>query len=144
VNFNLTYSSNQVICFQNKILVAVSGTANGGVWIYTDTLVGIKRTGNNISNKFSLKQNYPNPFNPSTKIKFEIPLSPLSERGVGGFVTLKIFDLLGREVAILVNEQLEPRTYEVEWSGTNYPSGVYFYKLVTDEFTESRRMVLLK
>ena len=148
VNFNLTYSSNQVICFQNKILVAVSGTANGGVWIYTDTLVGIKRTGNNISNKFSLKQNYPNPFNPSTKIKFEIPLSPLSERGVGGFVTLKIYDLLGREVAALVNQSLQPGIYEVEWLANDYPSGVYFYKLHitvgTENFNETKRMVLLK
>jgi hypothetical protein len=143
-NYNLTYSSNQVISFQNKILVAVSGTANGGVWIYTDTTVGIRRAGSNVANKFSLEQNYPNPFNPSTTIKFDIPLSPISERGAGGFVTLKIFDLLGCEAATLVNEQLKPGTYEVEWNAGDYPSGVYFYKLTTGNYSESKKMILLK
>jgi photosystem II stability/assembly factor-like uncharacterized protein len=98
----------------------------------------------NYTNAFSLSQNYPNPFNPSTKIKFQIPLSPLSERGVGGFVTLKIYDILGREVATLVNQQLKPGTYEVEWDGTNYPSGVYFYKLTSGDFSSSKKMVLVK
>jgi len=102
------------------------------------------RTNSVIAENYKLYQNYPNPFNPSTKIKFDIPQSPLYERGEGGFVNLKIYDLLGREVATLVNQQLKPGTYEVEWDGTNYPSGVYFYKLSTDSFNESKRMVLLK
>jgi hypothetical protein len=97
-----------------------------------------------VPQSYALYQNYPNPFNPTTKIKFAIPLSPLSERGVGGFVTLKIYDLLGREVTSLVNQQLKPGTYEVEWDATKYSSGVYIYKLTSGNFTESKKMVLVK
>jgi hypothetical protein len=61
-----------------------------------------------------------------------------------GVVTLKIYDLLGHEIAVLVNEQLKPGTYEVEFDGTNYPSGVYLYKLTTGDFSESRKMILVK
>jgi photosystem II stability/assembly factor-like uncharacterized protein len=106
--------------------------------------VGVKRMYDIIPKSFFLSQNYPNPFNPTTKIKFEIPLSPLSERGVGGFVTLKIYDLLGRVVATLVNEHLKLGTYEVEFDGTNYTSGVYFYKLTAGDHSETKKMVLLK
>jgi hypothetical protein len=120
--------------------------------LYGDTsLTGLEPVSTRIPSDYKLSQNYPNPFNPSTKIKFDIPLSPLSslpaserERGAGGFVTLKIYDILGREVAMLVNEQLKPGTYEVEWDGSNYPSGVYYYRLITGEFSETKRMVLIK
>ena len=67
-----------------------------------------------------------------------------AESGRGVLVVLKIYDVLGREVATLVNEKLSPGTYEVEWNGSNYPSGVYFYKLETESFSETRKMVLLK
>ncbi|MGA2668622.1 MAG: T9SS type A sorting domain-containing protein, partial [Ignavibacteria bacterium] len=86
---------------------------------------------------------YPNPFNPTTKIKFQIPLNKGGERGLS-FVTLKIYDLLGREVATLVNQQLKPGTYEVEFNGTNYPSGVYFYRLTTNNNTATKKFVLVK
>jgi photosystem II stability/assembly factor-like uncharacterized protein len=85
---------------------------------------------------FSLSQNYPNPFNPNTNINFQI--SKTSD------VKLIVFDVLGREIANIVNEQLLPGTYEIEWDGTNYPSGVYFYKLITAGYTGTRKMVLLK
>jgi hypothetical protein len=91
---------------------------------------------------FSLSQNYPNPFNPTTKIKFNVS-SDSRFRGNDN-VTLKIYDVLGREIAILVNEQLSPGTYEVEWDGSNYPSGVYFYRLTAENYSETKRMVLLK
>jgi hypothetical protein len=107
-------------------------------------IIGINNISSNIPSEYKLFQNYPNPFNPSTKIKFSISLFPLSERGVGGFITLKIYDLLGHEVATLVNEQLHPGTYEVDWDGTNYSSGVYFYKLSAGDFSESKKMILLK
>ncbi len=88
-------------------------------------------------------QNYPNPFNPATMIKFEVPTLPLI-KGAGGMdVRLTIYDLLGREVATLVNEQLKPGTYEVEWNTSAYYSGVYFYKLQTESFTQTRKMLLL-
>jgi hypothetical protein len=112
-------------------------TTNGGV-------VGVSIITNEIPESFSLSQNYPNPFNPSTKIKFDIPLSRGVPEGHGVSVTLKIYDLLGREVATLVNQQFKPGTYEVDWDGTNYPSGVYFYKLTTCFFKQTKRMVLIK
>ncbi|RPI16579.1 MAG: T9SS C-terminal target domain-containing protein [Ignavibacteriae bacterium] len=121
-------------------------TTNGG-------MVGIEPVSNELTLSFSLSQNYPNPFNPTTKIRFEIPLSSkilLSGRGVPGsagrgvLVKLVIYDLLGREVEQLLNEELQPGTYEVNWDGNNYPSGVYFYRLITQDFSESKRMVLLK
>ncbi|MGA2669688.1 MAG: T9SS type A sorting domain-containing protein [Ignavibacteria bacterium] len=107
-------------------------------------LIGVKKISESVPQSYALYQNYPNPFNPATKIKFQIPLSPLYERGVGGFVTLKIYDLLGRKIATLVNEQLKPGTYEVEWDASIYSSGVYFYKIKTESFNQTQRMVLLK
>jgi photosystem II stability/assembly factor-like uncharacterized protein len=118
-------------------------------------LIGIRKISTEVPSGFSLSQNYPNPFNPVTKIKFEIPLSPLSERGVGGFVTLKIYNLLGRQVASLIpplwggQEGLQPGTYEVVWDGSNYPSGFYFYKLMVSgvepgDYTETKKMILVK
>lgn len=89
---------------------------------------------------FSLSQNYPNPFNPTTNLKFSVP-----EKGL---VNLTIYDALGRIVETLVNSELNPGTYKAGWSATggakNYPSGVYFYKLTTGEFSETKKMVLLK
>jgi hypothetical protein len=115
--------------------------------VYGDTsLTGINKISNEVPETFSLSQNYPNPFNPTTKIKFSIPniTPPLIQGGQGGLTTLTIFDILGREVATLVNEKLSPGTYEVEFDGSNYSSGVYFYKLITTEFSETRKMVLIK
>ncbi|MFI5145287.1 MAG: T9SS type A sorting domain-containing protein, partial [Ignavibacteria bacterium] len=93
--------------------------------------------GNEIPDKFDLLQNYPNPFNPSTKIKFDVPQNI-------GIVTLKIYDLLGREVIALLNKKLQPGIYEVEWDGSNFASGVYFYKLAAGDFVETKKMVLMK
>ena len=78
--------------------------------------------------------------NPTTKIKFDIPPS----RGARGMTNLTVYDVLGREVATLVNQQLTSGKYEVKWDGSNYPSGVYFYKLTTGGFTETKKMVLIK
>ena len=85
---------------------------------------------------YVLYQNYPNPFNPETNIKFN-----LSDRG---FVSLKIFDILGREVAVLVNEAMEPGIHEFNFNAGQLNSGVYLYRLTTENFTETKRMVLLK
>ena len=103
-------------------------TTNGGVFV--------NQISNEIPEGFSLYQNYPNPFNPTTKIKFQI--SKLSD------VKLIVYDILGREVATLVNERLKAGTYEVEFEGTSLPNGVYFYTLITDSFKETKRMVLKK
>ena len=86
--------------------------------------------------KFSLSQNYPNPFNPSTKISFDIP--KLSA------VKISVFDVMGREVDVLVNERMQPGTYQTDWNASKYPSGVYFYKLQSGDFSSVKRMVLVK
>ncbi|MBL8017438.1 MAG: T9SS type A sorting domain-containing protein, partial [Ignavibacteria bacterium] len=95
-----------------------------------------------IPQKYELLQNYPNPFNPMTKLRFNIPLL----RGVaeGRGVLLKVYDVLGKEIAVIVNENLRPGTYEIEWYASNIPSGVYFYSLMTNEFTQTKKMVVLK
>jgi photosystem II stability/assembly factor-like uncharacterized protein len=87
-------------------------------------------------NKFSLSQNYPNPFNPSTVISYRLP--------VIGFVTLKVYDLLGREIATLVNEEKPAGEYEVEFDGSNLTSGIYFYQLKAGSFIETKKMILIK
>ena len=97
-----------------------------------------------IPKEFALHNNYPNPFNPVTKIKFDIPPSKSYGLVQGGMTFLTIYDILGKEVATLVSQQLKPGTYEVEWNAAAYPSGVYFYKLTTPDFTETKKMVLLK
>jgi hypothetical protein len=100
------------------------------------TIVRIKNINTGIPAEFSLYQNYPNPFNPITKIQFALPKN--------AFAKLIIYDVLGREVETLVNEQLAHGTYEVSWDATNYPSGVYFYRLTAGEYIETRRMILIK
>ncbi|HEY3249588.1 MAG TPA: T9SS type A sorting domain-containing protein [Ignavibacteria bacterium] len=104
-------------------------------------IIGIKQI-SGIADKFSLGQNYPNPFNPATKIKFEIP--PVGTQYIEP-VQLRIYDILGREVAVLVNEPLTPGVYEKLFDGSSLASGVYFYKLtVGDKFSNVKKMVLLK
>ena len=86
--------------------------------------------------QYTLAQNYPNPFNPVTVISFQLPAA--------GFVKLKVFDLLGREIANLVNENLSAGSYKYDFNASALTSGIYFYKLETDNFSETRKMVLVK
>jgi hypothetical protein len=90
----------------------------------------------NIPIEFKLLQNYPNPFNPTTTIKIVIPKS--------SFVSIKVYDLLGREVATLVNEEKPAGNYEAEFDGSDLSSGIYFYHLQADEFSVTKKMILLK
>ena len=101
----------------------------------TFVLVGIVNN-KELPKEYRLFQNSPNPFNPETNIRFDIVANEN--------IKISIFDLLGREVAILVNQQLKAGSYKVNWDGTNYPSGVYFYKLETDSYKETKRMILVK
>jgi hypothetical protein len=89
-----------------------------------------------LSTNFYLFQNYPNPFNPSTQIRYSIPKTTL--------VTINVYDILGKEVATLVNEEKSPGNYEVEFNGSSLPSGIYFYKLQAGDFVEAKKMVLMK
>jgi hypothetical protein len=113
-------------------------------------VIGIKKILNEIPDRFSLHQNYPNPFNPTTKIRFDI--SSLN-KGLQPLVQLKVYDALGKEAGTIVNEQLKPGIYEVQWDASNYPSGVYFYQLSVDPsdrsqrsdgYVQTKKMILLK
>ena len=95
---------------------------------------------NKVPSAYSLKQNYPNPFNPTTKIKFDVA----NVKQASLLVTLKVYDIMGREVQTLINEKLTPGTYEVTFDGSALSSGVYFYKLISDGFTETKRMLMIK
>jgi photosystem II stability/assembly factor-like uncharacterized protein len=236
VNHNLTFSSNKILSFQNKIMVCVTGTTNGGVYIFTDEAIPVElmdftasasgsevmltwRTATETNNKgfeierekslvkseqsgwervgfvggfgtttgqhhysftdkrvpggyytyrlkqidldgsfkysdavevnvsipreFSLEQNYPNPFNPATIINYQIPQA--------GFVTLKVYDPLGNEVAVLVSEQKDIGKYSVNFDASDLPagrggmtSGVYIYQLRVNDYVSSKKMLLLK
>lgn len=143
-NFGLTYSANQIISYQNKIFAAVSGSSNGGVWIYTDSLVEVKQDGNAMPENYVLFQNYPNPFNPTTKIK--VSLYP--SKGGNKDVKLIIYDIVGREKASFTPPPLrgerEELLWEVEWDAKDLPSGIYFYTITSEYFTDTKKMVLIK
>ncbi len=119
---------------------------NGVLYGDTSTIVGINQVSTEVPNEFSLSQNYPNPFNPVTKIKFQIPLlrGVDAEDGRGVLTQLTIYDALGKEIAILVNQQLQPGSYEADWDASAYPSGVYYYKLESGSYSETKKMVLIK
>ncbi len=149
---------NRIRFISDTLAYAVGQT----VYKYTSEPIGIQSISTEVPKQFSLAQNYPNPFNPETKIKFSIPapLNPpeggkfsANPAGSGRNVRLIIYDVLGRQVATLVNEQLNPGAYEVTWDAANYPSGVYFYRLESypsarsersDGYTESKKMLLVK
>jgi hypothetical protein len=111
-------------------------SSNGGILRYAAGLTSVSPVLNNTPSQYSLMQNYPNPFNPSTRIVYELP--------VPNPVKLAVYDILGREVAVLVNEKQSAGKYGIEWNASNFPSGVYFYKLITSDYTETKRMVLVK
>jgi len=101
----------------------------------TDIPVGII-SNNEVPGGFSLSQNYPNPFNPATKIKYYIARE--------GYVSVKVFDVTGKVTAVLVDQQQKKGKYELDFSGKDMASGVYFYKLETDGFTDTKKMILIK
>jgi hypothetical protein len=98
--------------------------------------VGVNQLGTNVPNKFALSQNYPNPFNPITKIRFDIAKSTN--------VKMEIYNNLGQVVKTLFNEHKNPGYYETDFNASNLPSGVYFYRLTTEQFTDIKKMVVVK
>jgi hypothetical protein len=100
------------------------------------TKVGIQNEDKNIKISFNLSQNYPNPFNPSTTINYTIPKA--------GFVQLRVHDVLGREIAVLVNKNQQKGKYEVTFNASSFTSGIYFYKLQSGSFTETKKLILLQ
>lgn len=125
-----------VFCINSQIVWAAPFTGN---LIYSTNgggPIGIEPISNEVPLGFSLAQNFPNPFNPNTKIQFSIPKSSFSK--------LTIFDVTGRVMAILVDEELKPGTYQVDWDASHRASGIYYYKLEADGFAETKKMVVLK
>jgi hypothetical protein len=131
--------------YGNKWLASQYDWYNSGIMVFREggvILTSIKDDDKNLSFNYNLSQNYPNPFNPSTTIKYSIPVETM--HASSEHVILKVYDLLGREVAVLVNEAKQPSNYEVKFDGTNLPSGVYFYQLTAGDFVQTKKMVLLR
>lgn len=110
--------------------------SNGGISRYGTPLTGITPITGTVPDNYNLSQNYPNPFNPVTKISFAIPKS--------GFVTLKVYDMLGREVVKLVNENKTAGNYLIDFDASNLSSGIYFYRIETNGFVDTKKLMLLK
>ncbi len=145
------YTPNKVFVFNNDVYVTGSvldkdSLKSGFILIKYSQPIGIQPISSEIPSNYSLSQNYPNPFNPTTKISFSIPLL----RGVDGaagwgvLTSLKIYDLLGCEIVTLVNENLKPGIYEVTWDASNYSSGIYYYRIIAVDYSETRKMILIK
>ena len=150
LGYGFNQESRAIAFYDGELFVGGSFTSEGpgGVsninylakWIGPATDVKNSQTS---VNKFSLEQNYPNPFNPTTKIKYSIPnvgdanLRPLQ-------TTLRIYNILGKEVATLVNEQKHPGAYEVTFDGKNLSSGVYLYQLKVNNSVDTKKLILLK
>jgi flagellar hook assembly protein FlgD len=98
--------------------------------------VGISTNTNEIPENYSLEQNYPNPFNPSTNINFKLPES--------GLVNISIYDINGKLVEELINRNLSAGNHLIDWNAINYPSGIYFYRISAGNFTDVKKMILVK
>ena len=141
----------------NIMLTGQSGTINMGsnIWklicssgyaatylsqneILSDTIhpIGVIQNNSNIPGKFVLMQNYPNPFNPETTINFDLPAN--------SFVELKIYDISGKEIAVPHSGNLTAGSYVLKWSGAGIPSGVYFYRIQAENYTDTKKMILIK
>ncbi|HEY4612042.1 MAG TPA: T9SS type A sorting domain-containing protein, partial [Bacteroidota bacterium] len=114
----------------------LAGTAGSGIFRTVNPTTSVESVAATTPTRFSLEQNYPNPFNPRTNVGFRV-----AERG---FVTLKVFDLLGKEIATLVSEELSAGTYSIPWDASSLPSGVYLYRLQTGAYTETKKALLVK
>lgn len=138
---NKVYFVNPNYSAKNPILIAdtpeeLTGTVNNGrKIIISSTVTDIKET-NSVPTEFSLAQNYPNPFNPTTTISYQLPEN--------GMVTLKVYNVIGREVAELVNEQKSAGMHEIKFDATGLASGTYIYKVSANGFVQTKKMILIK
>lgn len=152
--FRLTHPGTRISASVNKLPVVPDTSRAYWTYLYTDTMgtefrtffvdgvtcqiitIGIQNTSKEIPENFDLLQNYPNPFNPSTKIKFSVPKA--------GFVTLTVYNAAGSEVEKLVSDMLTAGVYEADFDASDYSSGIYFYKLESNDFSQTRKMMLIK
>jgi photosystem II stability/assembly factor-like uncharacterized protein len=140
-DFNNGFPDNMTIeveCLTINKDYLFAGTLSDGVWRrpLSDMITGIEKDDHDFMKDYSLEQNFPNPFNPSTLIRYKVP--KVSN------VSLKVFDMLGREVSTLVNEQKLPGKYEVKFDGSKLSSGVYLYKLQAGDFVQTKKLILIK
>lgn len=138
VQYNEGISNYQIKALASGTSLLYAG--GSGSFYIRDPLVSTIKNSDFLPRDFILYQNFPNPFNPTTRIKFSIP----NYEGSKMDVSLIIYDILGNKLTILIKELLNPGTYEVEWNGSNYPSGIYYYKLIMGNYTETKKMVLIK
>jgi len=121
-----------------------AGTFGGGVWKtpwvwkrgLSEMMTSVEPAASEVPLRFLLDQNYPNPFNPSTTIKYELPKSSM--------VRLSVYDMLGREVSVLVNDRKDAGVHEVKFDGSNLASGVYFHRVQAGDFISTKKMLALK
>lgn len=134
------YGTSIALIDQDRVYVTGSANFGGtGVVFYTlrySQVFSVTPISNEIPVKYSLSQNYPNPFNPSTSIRFDLPKSTS--------VKLIVYDVLGNEVEVIANQYIGAGKYEAKWDATGISSGVYFYKLITEDFSQTKKMMLVK
>jgi len=144
IDFNIGLPSkkvNDMVNFTHGYLHLA--TENNSVYMMY-LIINAVKTDEMSVNDFKLEQNYPNPFNPATKIKFSLPSHSESEGQSVSLVTIKVYDLLGREITTLINNELSPGNYEVDFNGSNLASGVYFYRLESGSFSSTKKMMIIR
>lgn len=130
------YHDLSTACSYTGFTSPTAQTARANTCFVINTITGVNPNVSSVPTSYSLSQNYPNPFNPVTRINFDIPKQ--------GLVMLKVYDILGREMKTLVNEIKSPGKYSVDFNGTELSSGVYFYRLESNGFTDIKRMLMIK
>jgi hypothetical protein len=134
------YASGVAVQDSDRIYITGSANFSGtGIAFYTlrySKVSGIDPISGNIPSAYELKQNYPNPFNPATTIRFDVPKS--------SFIRVSVYDVLGREIENLVNEQLKAGEYMVKWDASRFASGIYFYSIAADGYQVTKKMILTK
>lgn len=139
--FNLSQFAGQKIFIAWRYYMVINQSS--GLWINIDDVfignhsaIGIQQISSELPAEFRLHQNFPNPFNPSTRIRFNIMSSSEAE--------MKVFDILGKEIRTIKYGRLAPGYYEIDFDAAGIPSGVYFYRLITGEFTDTKKMIIVK
>lgn len=132
---NVNVNLNTLFCI-NKDTIFAAGENGVLLRTHNSGIIGININGNEIPSKFKLHQNYPNPFNPVTRINFQVPVS--------AYVKLAIYDELGREIEILIEDKLNPGEYFLNWNSSNIPSGIYFCKMTSNNYVQTIKMSVVK
>lgn len=148
INWLQNYTPNNVNLNAIQFVNDQTGWAagEGGLIMKTTTsgITFVSAISTTIPEVYSLSQNYPNPFNPVTRVKFQIPFLKGVMEGQGVLTRLTVYDALGKVAAVLIHQHLQPGTYETDWDASAFPSGVYYYSMESENFKQTRKMVLIK